>query len=531
MGQPVDSLTIEQQVGQLFAVGFPEPTPSDEVLDLIKRRHVGSVILFSRNIQSAGQLLALTTTLQQAAREAGHPAPLLIMTDQEGGHVRRLGPDSTIFPGNMALGAAGSEELTWEVARATGRELAAQGINLNLAPVVDINNNPANPVIGVRAFGDEPEQVARLGVAAARGYAAGGVLATLKHFPGHGDTAVDSHRALPVLPFARDRLERIELVPFVRGIGHGAECIMIGHVALPAVMPADMVLPASLSPAIVQGLLRDQLGFAGIAITDCLEMSAVAEGIGVARGAVLALRAGNDLVLVSHRIERQRAALDATMAALASGEIAPERVREAAGRVLALKQRHVSWDRLPTSSALEVVGSPPHRDLAAHAFSASTTIVRDQQAQLPLRLAPEARLLLAVVLPRAVTIASENVFDADALLAGVRRYHPTATLTRVVPGAQEELAGVEATAASADLVVLVTINCHADERQRAAAARIAAAAPRVVGLAACDPYDAGVLPSVGTFLASYEYSAPALAAAVDVLFGRCSAVGRLPVTI
>jgi beta-N-acetylhexosaminidase len=386
-------------------------------------------------------------------------------------------------------------------------------------------------VIGVRAFGEEPELVARLGAAAASGFAAGGVLATLKHFPGHGDTATDSHLALPVIPATRERLERIELVPFVRGIQQGADCIMIAHVALPALMPPDAMLPASISSAIVQGLLRDQLGFRGVAITDCLEMNAVSEGVGVGRGAVLALLAGNDLVLVSHRIERQRAALDAVLAALGAGELAPERVREAAGRMLALKQRHLSWDRLPQPAGLDVVGRPAHRELAARAFAAATTLVRDEARQVPLRLSSDVRLLVAVVLPRAVTQASDSALDADALLASVRRFHPAATIECVVPGAEADLVRLEADAARADAVLLATINCHVDERQRAAALRIVSAAGRVVGLAACDPYDAGALPSVGTFLASYEYSAPALSAAVDVLFGLSPTAGRLPVTV
>jgi beta-N-acetylhexosaminidase len=296
-------------------------------------------------------------------------------------------------------------------------------------------------------------------------------------------------------------------------------------------MPPDALLPASLSPAIVQGLLRDQLGFAGVAVTDCLEMNAVAEGVGVARGAVLALRAGNDLVLVSHRDERQRAALDAVLAAVAAGELAGARVREAAERVLRLKQRHLSWERLPAASDLVVVGNAAHRELAARAYAASTTLIRDRAGLLPLRLAPDAHVLVAVVPPRAVTAASDSAFDAAALLAEVRRFHPATSLARVTPGAEEELAAATDAARNADAVVLVTVNCHLDARQQAAAAGIARAAARVVGLAACDPYDAAALPEVGTYLATYEYSAPALAAAVAVVFGERAATGRLPVTV
>jgi beta-N-acetylhexosaminidase len=333
-----------------------------------------------------------------------------------------------------------------------------------------------------------------------------------------------------VIAAARERLDRIELVPFARGISAGAACVLTAHVALPEVEPAGAILPASLSPTVVQGLLRGGLGFDGVAITDCLEMDAVAAGVGMARGAVQAIRAGNDIALVSHRADRQGAALDAILAAVAQREITSERLGEAVDRVLRLKRRHLWWDRLPAPGGLGVVGGPTHRALAARAYAASTTIIRDDHAQIPLRLAPGERLLVVVVPPRAVTAASDSVLDEDGLLAGVGRLHPDSTLTRAAPG-DGDGGGLADMAASADLVVLITINCHADERHRATAARIAAAARRVVGLAAGDPYDAGVLPSIGTFLASYDYATPALVAAFDVIFGRRVATGRLPVTI
>src|SRR5450755_1299231 len=195
-------MSLAEQIGQLLVVGFYGITIPQTLRDLIEHHHVGNIILFSRNIQDTRQTLRLTRDLQTIA--------------QDNGLVRRLGPDATLFPGNMALGAIGSEQITYDIAQATGQELRALGINMNLAPVVDVNNNPANPVIGVRSFGENPQQVARLGSAAMKCYRAAGVISTLKHFPGHGDTSVDSHRALPILPHTLERLEPVELVPFVR---------------------------------------------------------------------------------------------------------------------------------------------------------------------------------------------------------------------------------------------------------------------------------------------------------------------------
>src|SRR6266849_754509 len=329
-------MTLEEQAGQVLMAGFWGSTPSQEIIDLIQHYHVGNIILFSRNVRDARQVFELTRSLQQIAREAGQRYPLFIAIDQENGIVQRLGEATTIFPGNMALGAIGSEEIAYEVAQATGRELKALGINMNLAPVVDVNNNPANPVIGVRSFGEDPQQVARLGAAMVKGYRAAGVLSCLKHFPGHGDTEVDSHLALPTIPYTLERLEALELVPFRRGIEAGAESVMIAHISFPA-LTRQAISPATLSPAIVQGLLREKLGFNGVVLSDCMEMKAISDTFGTERAAVMALQAGIDLVLVSHNYTRQRGSFEAIRAAVQASELSPQVIQQAAERVVGLK--------------------------------------------------------------------------------------------------------------------------------------------------------------------------------------------------
>ncbi len=536
MAGAITDMSIEWQIGQLFMVGFWGTEPSRDILQLIVERHVGGVILFSRNIRSAQQTRDLTDALQAAARAAGHPVPLLIATDQENGLVRRLGPDSTAFPGNMALGATGSEELTASVATATGHELLALGINMNLAPVVDVNNNPANPVIGIRSFGENPELVARLGAAAVRGYQQAGVVATLKHFPGHGDTSVDSHLALPSLPYTSERLDAVELVPFRRGIAAGAEAIMTAHLHLPTLVPSGETLPATLSPSIVRGLLRERLGYDGMIMTDCLEMDAVAATVGVARGAVLGLDAGNDLILVSHRADRQHAALDAVRDAVEGGELpAADITSGAVERVLRLKRRRLSWDGAVNRPDLAVVGNPAHRSLARDAYAASTTLIRDTAGVTPLRLAADARLLVVVLPASTMSKAVDIAYDDGALRASIRRFHDNIQVAQIPAGATPEMIYAAAGAAArADAVLLVTMNAHADTVQQRVAGRIVAAVRSgvpIIGLAACDPYDAAALPLVGAYLASYDYTPPALAAAVDVLFGHAEARGHLPVSL
>src|SRR6266568_5098733 len=249
MSGHIDNLTIDELLGQMLMVGFSGTEPTSQLVELIQRHHVGNIILFSRNVQDSRQLATLTTDLLQIARDAGQRWPLTIAIDQENGIVQRLGSDATIFPGNMALGAIDSEQAVFEVARASGQELHALGITLNLAPVVDLNNNPQNPVIGVRSLGENPQRVAHLAAEAVRGYHEGGVATCLKHFPGHGDTATDSHLAMPTVPYTMERLEQVELVPFRQGIAAGSDCVMTAHIHFPALM-GNTELPATLSPAV-----------------------------------------------------------------------------------------------------------------------------------------------------------------------------------------------------------------------------------------------------------------------------------------
>jgi beta-N-acetylhexosaminidase len=523
-------LSLDEQIGQLLMVGFAGTAPPPQLRELIQARHVGSVILFSRNLRDARQTLELTGELQKLARAAGHPAPLLVATDQENGLVRRLGPDATIFPGNMALGAVGSEQVVFEVAQATGRELKALGINMNLAPVVDVNRDPANPVIGVRSFGGDPDAVARLGVDAVRGYRAAGVIATLKHFPGHGDTAVDSHRTLPVLPHTLERLDAVELVPFRAGIVAGADSIMTAHVALPA-LTGDGTLPATLAPNVLRGLLRERLGFAGVIISDCLEMEAISATVGTERGAVLALRAGVDLALVSHRHDRQRGSLEAVRAAVRAGELPHEVVRQAAERVLALKRRLLAWEERSTAGRLAEVGSAAHRQLAVRAYEQAITLIRDVDGLVPLRLAPDARILVLFLRTETHPEAADRQDAGSSLLEGLRRHASVSDLTVAPRPTAEEREQIGQASAASDAALLVTRSAHLDRPAPELARCLVESGRPVVGLAARDPYDAQVFPEVGTFLATYEDTPPALAAAVRVLFGEIPAVGHLPVSL
>ncbi len=525
-------MTLEEQIGQSLMVGFWGTTPSLEIIDLIQRYHVGNVILFSRNIHNTQQVLELTQKLQEIAKEAGQRYPLLIAIDQENGIVQRLGDIVTIFPGNMALGAIGSEEIAYKVSMATGNELKALGINMNLAPVVDVNNNPANPVIGVRSFGENPSLVARLGAAMVKGYRTAGIFSCLKHFPGHGDTATDSHLSLPVIPYALQRLEALELVPFRSGIEAEADSVMIAHVAFPALAEQN-TLPATLSPSIVEGLLREQLDFKGVILSDCMEMQAISDAFDSERTAVMALRAGIDLVLVSHEYTHQRASLEAIQAAIQSNELNAQAVRQAAERVLKLKAHFLSWNDLPgTTTPSAIIGCEKHVQLQSMAFELSITLVRNGEALLPLHLDSGERIVVLSPQRNLKSMVEDRSFSDELLVDILQQFHSQVELMPVPPDLlEDDFVMLLQTTRESDIFVLATVNAHRDVQQAELVRCLISSGRHIIVIAIHNPYDLQAFPQLSTYLCTYEYSQPALVAAVQVMFGEKHAKGNLPVSI
>lgn len=326
---------LVELVGKVFLLGIPETRLEPHARVLLEKHRVGNIILFGRNISSVSQTAQLNRDLNGLARQFGQESPLIIATDQENGMVRRLSADVPGFPGNMAVGATGDPGLAYEIGVMTGRWLALAGINLNLAPVLDVNNNPLNPVIGVRSYGDDPHAVAEMGTRMIQGLKQAGVLACAKHFPGHGDTQVDSHLDLPVIRHDRARVDTVELVPFKAAIAQSVPAIMTAHIVFEQIDPQN---PATLSYRIVTEILRQELHYEGLVITDCMEMNAISRGVGVGGGAVKALLAGADMVTVSHRLHYQEEAIQAVLDAIEQGTLPISRLEEAAARVAVLKQ-------------------------------------------------------------------------------------------------------------------------------------------------------------------------------------------------
>jgi beta-N-acetylhexosaminidase len=347
-------VTLDREVAALFCVGFHGKSPSAEVKELIGRG-VHGVILFSRNVEDAAQVADLVAGLKTFARR-----PLLVAVDQEGGRVARLrAPQGfTEVPPMRAIGDAGDPALAREVGALLGRELRAVGIDQDYAPVVDVDTNPANPVIGDRAFSRDPGAVARLGAALAEGLQSEGVAACAKHFPGHGDTSQDSHLHLPRLPHALERLRAVELPPFRALARAGVAAVMTAHVVFEALDPHR---PATLSPEVMR-LLREEAGFQGCAVSDDLEMKAIAEHVPLEEAAPGAVAAGVDALLVCHRAEVQHRAIDLVRRAVEDGRIPRERLAEAGARVAKL----LRWAGPPPDPALARarLRTPAHLALA-----------------------------------------------------------------------------------------------------------------------------------------------------------------------
>ena len=373
------AMTLEQKVGQLF-IAFPYGTTAttadannrklygvDTAAEVVSRYHVGGVIYFewSNGLRSPKQVAKLSNGLQSAALTSGAGLPLIVCTDQENGTVNRIGPPFTRLPGGSQLGRSGSPEDARAAASVAGTELRAMGINTDLAPVADVNVNPQNPVIGPRSFSADPAVAATLTGAQVTGYQES-VAATAKHFPGHGDTAVDSHTGLPVITHDREEWSRLDAPPFRSAIAAGVDVIMTGHLVLPKLDRTGD--PATLSPEIITGLLRTELNFRGVIMTDSLRMRGVRAKHADDRIPVLALKAGVDVLLMPPNLDL---AYNSVLAAVRSGELSEWRIDQSVRRILELKFRRGMVDRPLTDEAAvdTIVGSPAHREIAARLTS------------------------------------------------------------------------------------------------------------------------------------------------------------------
>ncbi|MHC1788926.1 glycoside hydrolase family 3 protein [Solidesulfovibrio sp.] len=522
------AMSVEEKVGQLFMVWFEGPTVAPDIAGLIRDRHLGGVILYAApgNIASPDQVAGLTAGLQAQAAAAGHGLGLLIGVDQEGAPVARLRRGFTLFPSQMAQAATGRSDLVRQAAAATARELRAVGINVDFAPVADVNINPANPVIGIRSFGASPADVARYTAAATAGYRSMGVVCTPKHFPGHGDTAVDTHLGLARVDHDAATLDRVDFPPFRAAFAAGAPAVMTAHVVAPALDP--QALPSTVSRRVLEGVLRGRLGFDGVIFTDSLGMGAVVAPYGTPEASVLALLAGADVLLIgadagrpaSERLE----AMDRVVAAVHSGRVPLARLNTAVKRVLRLKERHGLLDAAALAAPLPApqtqVGRPQDAALARRIAARSLTAFGPTTPVLPL----PADDSVLVVRPR----LGRDVIDAEAETAVA--LWPGLQVCFLPPDPDQH--AIEATlekASRATTVVLLATDARRRDGQRRLAQALAGLNPqRFVLVAAQSPYDLPLLPRAAVRIATYGEAPASLEALGHSLFTRFRFTGRSP---
>ena len=509
-------------------LAFPGTALPPEVERRLREAPAAGITIYRyENVETPEQVLALTEAAQAAAA-ARDPdaAPLLVAGDQEGGQLVGLGDGTTPFPGSMALGATGDPSLAERVGRATGLELAAMGVNVTYTPVCDLATAPDNPHLGIRAFGDDPATVSSFVAATVRGLRDGGVAATAKHFPGLGEATVDSHLALPVIASDRARLEAKELAPFRAAIEAGAELVMSAHIGLPAIT-GDPTLPATLAREVMHDLVRGELGFRGLTITDALDMAALPQGTGQVIDVIAAVRAGVDLLLCSPDPERLARIEGAVVQAAGRRLFDVGELRASAARLETVRRRLASVAR----PDLSVIRSGAHLALAREAAERSMTLVRDADGLLPLVPGSAGRVLAVMPRPRALTPADTSGSVPPGLAAALReRLSGVEEIVTSQPPTDDEIAAVRARAERADVVVVGTIAASADPAQVRLVEALLATGRPVVTCALRTPWDLDAYPGARTHVVSYGILPPSLSALAAALTGAIPFAGRLPVT-
>lgn len=549
-------MTLDDKIGQLVVTSATTTYLSsdtdafDALADKVKRLRLGGIHLFGgaepvpavllNNAYGSvilGQPLAAASLMNRLQNAA--TIPLLNTGDFEAGLGFRIN-GATAFPRQMAVGAAGDETLAYEAARITAIESRAIGVHVNFSPIADVNNNPRNPVINTRAFGEQPEMVGRLAAAYVRGMRAGGMLATLKHFPGHGDTDVDSHLGLPIINHPRERLDAVELAPFRQGLAAGADAVMVAHIELPALDRAEFS-PATLSRPIVTDLLRREMKFGGLIYTDSMGMDAVSKKLSPAEAAVRAIQAGNDIVLHS---PDDAAAVAGIKAAVEKGEIPMAQIDESVRRVLRAKAR-LGLHRVRTVPLDDVpmkVGGRTHAGIARNLSQKSITLIKDDRNQVPLRVPRESSVLYLSVLDYAGNWRIGA--PSRTFLPELRKRWPSVTGIELSDrSTTEEIELVRASAARYDaIVVSVFVRASSASGRMDLAgplvklltdlARTTANSPKpLVTVFFGNPYVPAGVSSLPAVLLTYDFYDLAEASAVRALVGDVPITGRLPIAI
>ena len=504
--------TLKHKIGQMIIAGFPSPYVDDQARRLVEDFEVGNFALFGRNYVSAEQVTQMCTDLHKLVYEkTGYSAYLA--SDQEGGVVSRVCIGSALFPGTMAMAASPSAD-PYQVGKNCGNTLGSMGILGNFGPVLDVNLDPMNPIIGSRSYSDDPETVARMGVEMIRGMHDGGMLATLKHYPGHGNVSTDSHLGVPHNTTSEEELTRTEWMPFQRAIDAGADSIMTAHVVYDQVDPD---YPATVSKKIMTGLLRDTMHFDGIAVTDCMEMDAIKVTYGIGPGAVMAVQAGCDVFCFSHTYEAVAEACNALYKAVEEGVITSERIDQSYNRIIRLKKQYnlVTPPPVDTASAMKWLSDRQIMDFHAKISRDSMTMMYDNGSYQALKDAKHPRFFAPASIavtgaedkeraPTRFSDLAQQRFGGDSVV------YPMSSLDEATMNAIHS--------DDYDVAILALYNARFRESQQTILRELEAQQQPLVVLLLGAPYDASLIHNAQCVICAYEYtylSAEALLSALE----------------
>ena len=518
--------SLRHQIGQMIIAGFPSLEVDDQARRLVEEYQVGNFILFARNMKTARQTAALGDGLSRMTFEKLGVAPF-ISADQEGGMVSRITEGAALFSGAMALSAGADLQQARQVGKNCGEMLRAMGINVNFAPVLDVNIEPMNPIIGNRSYGDDPQRVADVGCAVMEGMVEGGVIATLKHYPGHGNVNTDSHLDLPVNHTDPAVLEKTEFLPFQQAFRRGAPALMSCHIVFPKIDPE---LPATLSPAIIGDLLRKKQGFDGLVFTDCMEMDAIQKGWGMARGAVLAVAAGCDVLCISHHLEQVQSAVEAIEQAVADGIIPRSRIQESYDRIMAAKKKMglLEMQQVSLEQAEAVIHDEEKIALHKQVARNSVTLLCDKGGLSALQQAKKPMILAPVF--QSSTGVEDKEYDGRSFARSAGAALGWDFVEYPMTPTEEERAAVLAAVSQADALVLGLYNCRFRETQRALVEQVFGKGIPVVAALLGGPYDVPYAAKADAAVCCYEYTPLAVSALVEAL-RTGEFYGKLPIKL
>lgn len=521
-------MNLKEKIGQLIVAGFSGHEFNEHARVLIEEYKIGNIILFSRNIKDVRQLYRLNASLYKSILDSTGIMPFVTI-DQEGGMVTRIMQDATFFPGNMTLAATKSDH-AYMVGKMMGEELASLGINFNLAPVLDVNNNPKNPVIGIRSYSDNPKKVSEFGCAYISGLQGNGIIATAKHFPGHGDTETDSHHQMTIVPHDKERLQSIELVPFKAAIASGLDAIMSAHVLFPAF--EENGLPATLSKNVLKGLLRNELGFRGLIISDCMEMKAISDYYTTEKGSLMALEAGIDLLCISHTLEKQVGAARLIEEAVLSGTLAEAIIDEHVQRVLQFKEKirpimDAKFIQKDFTTSYTMLLGKANKEYAEQIVDQSLTLVKG------IPFTPSGKTLVIASEPFPVSIAEDKFSDRSIinLLEKETKYSDNVYGTYLIESlvTKDQINQIVETSKEYDQVVVCTYNAKAYPAQIELIQALLLNHPQLHVISTRNPYDILEVPGVRNNVCLYEYTPNSVKTIIRYLKGKLKPTGTLPV--